>query len=145
MTEQYILDDIAAMHDWLEGGAVSPEAEAVKVWWLNVMKEVTGEAVVSLKNWLQSHTGETVSTLQVTVKNGVVTGAWAPGAREVKAGATFATFSNEYGSSKRYYSGMRCLSADRDTWVGYDSEVPNSSEGHRLTTVVIYTTHRRFE
>ena len=50
MTEQYILDDIAAMHDWLEGGSVSPEAEAVKAWWLNVMKEVTGEAVVSLKN-----------------------------------------------------------------------------------------------
>lgn len=92
-------------------------------WHRSLVDEMPAQAQ-SLKSWLTGR--ESLDTLQVTVRDGQVTRAWAPGVREVDTSA--ATFARLEGS-RRDYAGVTAQLCGRDVWVGYDTS---------MDTVLIY-------
>lgn len=66
-----------------------------------------GKPSGTMRSWLMAHTGQTVTTVQVTNSTGQV---WAPTSRVVMPFATFV----ELSGSRRYFAGMRVVvSTDR--------------------------------
>lgn len=74
----------------------------------------------SLKVWMTRHQGALVETAQLTVTDtGMLVRVWAPGARAVKAGATFVRLDD----SRRDYAGMHAEHSTADVWTGWDADM----------------------
>ena len=93
-------------------------------YWLKVLTalmDYDGAGVISLKSWMVSNdSANCVTTLQATVKDGMVTRLWGPGPRKVNA--SHATYVQLDGS-RRDYAGMNCIKATATTWLGYDANM----------------------
>lgn len=109
---------------------------AVAQFWDGQMRSVIYDVNrVSLRTWLDNHNGEQIDTLQASVDpgSGDVRTSWLPGRRVVDAShSTWAGFVIPQGGevSMRHYDGVIGISANDDTWVGYDSN---------FGTVIVYT------
>ena len=106
------------MHD----ARVSEAARDTIEGWIGVIDATHDAPRMALKTWLQAHDGAQIDTLQarVTVASPDYTtrGLWAPGARILHAGATFATFAG----SRRDYGGVHAVAATDAAWIGWDND-----------------------
>lgn len=101
-------------------GMTAPQRDALTAWGDTLATVQREGAREPLKAWMTRHQGALVDTAQLTVTDdGMLLRAWAPGARAVKAGATFARLDD----SRRDYAGMHAEYATADVWTGWDADM----------------------